>query len=108
MFQKDSYLMQSTVPTLTMAIFGLMFLAQMWLTVSPTSQQVALIVPPWAVGGMAYAAGLNTPIIDMRWQGHVIILDVSHDPSAIERLQNAGFYLLQTNIRSGCAADEVA
>lgn len=96
--------MQSAVPPLTMAILGLIVLAQLSVSAPVKSRQVAVIVPPWETGGMTVAARLNAPIIEMRWRGHVIILDVSRDPLAVDRLQDAGFYLLQTNLRSGCTS----
>jgi hypothetical protein len=108
MFQKDSVKMQSVIPTLMMAVFGLIFLVQMLMAVPGASQQVAVIVPPWSMGGMQVAAGLNAPVVDIRWQGHVIILDVSRDPLAVNRLHDAGFFLLKTNIRSGCISEEAA
>jgi hypothetical protein len=106
--QKDSFKMHSTAPSLTMAVLGLMFMVQMSMAVSNKSQQVAVIVPPWSMGGMQVAAGLNAPVVDIRWQGHVIILDVSRDPLAVNRLHDAGFFLLKTNIRSGCISEEAA
>ena len=100
--------MHSTAPTFTMAVLGLIFMVQMSLTVSDKSQQVAVIVPPWELGGMHLAAQLNAPIIDMLWRGHVIILDVSRDPLAVKRLKDSGFYLMKTDIRSGCQSNEAA
>lgn len=100
--------MYSAAPTLTMAMLGLIFLVQMSMAVSDKTRQVAVIVPPWDTGGMRLAASLNAPIIDMRWQGHVIFLDLSQDPQAIHRLQDAGFYLFPTNRRSGCTSDGAA
>ena len=100
--------MHSTAPTFTMAVLGLIFMVQMSLTVSDKSQQVAVIVPPWELGGMHLAAQFNAPIIDMLWRGHVIILDVSRDPLAVKRLKDSGFYLMKTDIRSGCQSNEAA
>lgn len=97
--------MHSTAPALTMAMFGLIFMVQMSLAVSDTSRQVAVIVPPWGQGGMQLAAQFNAPIVDMRWRGHVIILDVSRDPMAVNRLKDAGFYLMETAMRSGCQSN---
>jgi hypothetical protein len=108
MFQKDSVKMQSVIPTLMMAVFGLIFLVQMLMAVPGASQQVAVIVPPWAMGGMGLAARLNMPIVDLRWQGHVIILDVSKDPMAVSQLQNAGFFLIKTDVQTGCRSVKVA
>ena len=100
--------MHSTAPTYTMAVLGLIFMVQMSLTVSDKSQQVAVIVPPWELGGMHLATQFNAPIIDMLWRGHVIILDVSRDPLAVKRLKDSGFYLMKTDIRSGCQSNEAA
>lgn len=100
--------MQSVIPTLMMAVFGLIFLVQMLMAVPGASQQVAVIVPPWAMGGMGLAARLNMPIVDLRWQGHVIILDVSKDPMTVSQLQNAGFFLIKTDVQTGCRSVKVA
>lgn len=98
--------MQSTASTLMMATLGLIFMVQMSLAVPDKIRQVAVVLPPWQTGGMALAANLNAPIVDLIWRGHVIILDVSRDPMAVTRLKDAGFYLLETNIRSGCTPDK--
>lgn len=107
MFQKDSVKMQSVMPALVMAVLGLIFLVQMSMAVPGASQQVAVIVPPWAMGGMGLAARLNMPIVDLRWQGHVIILDVSQNPMAVRQLQNAGFFLIETDVQTGCVSAKV-
>lgn len=99
--------MQSVMPTLTMAIFGLIFLVQMSSATPGASRQVAVIVPPWKMGGMGLAAQLNAPIVDMRLKGHVIVLDVSQDPMRVGHLQKAGFFLIETDLRAGCTSAKV-
>lgn len=89
-------------PSVLVAIIGLAFLAQLTFAATPTSKQIGVIVPPWRSGGLIVAAGFAAPIIDLRWGGHLIVLDVSNDPSLIERLHKSGMTLIATDIRAGC------
>jgi hypothetical protein len=52
---------------------------------------VAAIVPPWQTGGMARAAALGLPIIDIRWNGRLLVLDAS---AGQERLAGQGLWVM--------------
>lgn len=89
-------------PSLLVALLGLFFLAQLALAAAPNSTQFGVIVPPWQQGGIQLAAAFNAPIVDLRWDGHLIILDISNDPTAIDRLKGSGLTLISTDITAGC------
>ncbi len=52
---------------------------------------VAAVVPPWQTGGMARAAALGLPIIDIRWNGRLLVLDAS---AGLEQLAGQGLWLM--------------
>lgn len=64
------------------------------LTFSPSDQTrfVAAIVPPWgdfAVRGVA--------ILDMRWRGHLVVLDTRADAAVIAGLRDQGLWLIDAS-----------
>ncbi len=105
----------AALPTLGVALFGLSALGWLMLT-TPAAQagmgqvgagrvgagQVGVIIAPWSQGGMAAAAGFDLPIIDLRWAGHLVVVDVSGAPHARRALQSAGYLVINTDVPSGC------
>jgi len=62
------------------------------LTFSPSAQTrlVAAFVPPWAEVGVASGVA----ILDMRWRGHLMVLDTGADAALIAGLREQGFWLI--------------
>ncbi len=62
------------------------------LTFAPSDQtrRVAVIVPPWAEFADAGAGA----ILDMRWHGHLVVLDTGADARVIARLHDQGLWLI--------------
>lgn len=89
-------------PSVLMASLGLGGLAMLTFAARPDSGQVGVIVAPWADAGMARAAAFDAPIIALRWGGHLIVLDISQNPTAFARLKNAGAIMIETGINAGC------
>lgn len=69
---------------------------------------VAALVPPWVQGGMAAAAGTGLAVVDLRWGGHVMILDTRGDVAALARLRGQGFWLLDADGLRGCGTEGTA
>jgi hypothetical protein len=63
---------------------------------------VAALVPPWQQGGMARAAALGLPVIDIRWNGRLLVLDASAAPG---RLAGQGLWLMDAAGAGVCATD---
>ena len=61
---------------------------------------VAALVPPWQAGGMARAASLGLPVIDIRWGGRLLILDAT---TGLSTLQGQGLWLMDATGAGGCA-----
>ncbi len=66
---------------------------------------VAAIVPPWQAGGMARAAALGLPIIDIRWNGRLLVLDAS---AGLGRLKDEGLWIMDATGAGACATDPAA
>lgn len=62
---------------------------------------VAVIVPPWQSGGLGFAAATGLPIIDIRWQGRLVLLDLA--PGGAGRA-GLGPFVLALDGPFGCAA----
>jgi hypothetical protein len=69
---------------------------------------VAAIVPPWQAAGMAAAATTGLPVVDLRWGGHVMILDTGGDAAVLAHLRAQGFWLLDAGGQRGCGAKGAA
>jgi len=74
------------------------------LTFAPRQETrlVAAVVPPWAEGGMAAVVTSGLAVVDMRWRGHVLILDTGGDKAALTRLRQQGFWLMDATGLRGC------
>jgi hypothetical protein len=69
---------------------------------------VAAVVPPWQAAGMAVAAATGLAVVDLRWGGHVMILDTGGDEAVLARLRGQGFWLLDAGGLRGCGAKGAA
>lgn len=76
---------------------GLLLLAALPFLAGPGAAQVAAFVPPWQHGGMARAAALGLPVLDIRWGGHLLLLDPSPQDGALARLRGQGLLLLDAS-----------
>lgn len=97
----------AVLPTLAVAGFGILALGWLMLTsdlATPQNRQgkIGVIVPPWHQGGLLAAAGLGLPIIDLRWDGHLIILSTDQRPDAGAQLKAAGYFVINTNVSAIC------
>ena len=86
------------------AVVGMGALTGMTVAPKEQTQLVAALVPPWAEGGFAASAGLA--VVDIRWHGHVVILDTGGDPAALARLRARGYWLLDATVLRGCGKKE--
>ncbi len=84
---------------------GIAVLAGLTFGASAQSQQIALLVPPWANDGVAVAAATGLAIVDLHWQRHIIILDTGGDPNAVARLRAQGLWLLDASGTVFCGTD---
>lgn len=97
----------AVLPTLGVALFGLSALGWLMLTSASAqadggASQIGIVIPPWSQGGMAVAAGFDLPIIDLRWGGHLVVVDVTAKPNARHMMQAAGYLVINTAVPSGC------
>lgn len=60
---------------------------------------VAVVVAPWEAGGMAFAASVDLPIIDIAWGGHLVTFDTSSNPQA---LNDHGLFVIAASGLTGC------
>lgn len=85
---------------------GLGTLGGLRLQVNPDAAEVAVIVPPWRPAGLAQVAGFGLPVIDLLWDGHVAVVDLSGDPAALQHLRDAGAFLLDADGVRACLGAE--
>jgi len=94
-----------------LALFGFATLGAMMLTTPSTTTlraaaaqgippQIGVVLPPWSQGGLAQAAGLGAPIIDLRWGGYLAILDIRARPGLGKTLRANGYFIIQTALSS--------
>jgi len=69
---------------------------------------VAALVLPWDAGGVQAVVAANLPLIDLRWRGHVMILDTGGDAAVLARLRHQGFWLLDATGARGCDVERDA
>lgn len=94
------------LPTLAVTVFGILALGWMMLTADAGKglrAQVGVIVPPWQQGGLGAAASMGLPIVDLRWAGHLVILSTDRQPDARARLQDAGYFVINTDLPPMCS-----
>jgi len=61
----------------------------------------AVLVPPWRPAGLAFAAEVGLPVIDIRWGGHLLLFAPTEDPLILSRL---GPFAMPADGIAGCAA----
>jgi hypothetical protein len=93
--------MQGVASGIGVAVTGLCALALARLA-DPGSGPVAALVPPWQEGGLARAAALDMAVIDIRWDGHLLVVDPGQTGRA--RLRGQGLWLLRAASAGLCAA----
>jgi len=76
---------------------GVSVLTGMTFAPSGVSGLVAAVVPPWQAGGLARAAATGLPVLDLRWHGHLLILDTGADAEVLARLRDEGLWLLDAS-----------
>ena len=69
------------------------------------SRLVAAVVPPWPEGGITAVVRTGLAVVDMRWAGHVMILDTGGDTGALHRLRGQGFWLMDASGLRGCGEE---
>jgi hypothetical protein len=74
------------------SIFGVSTLTGLTFSLSQQTRFVAAIVPPWAAFGAGGAA-----ILDMRWRGHLVVLDTRADATVIAGLRGQGLWLMDAS-----------
>ena len=99
--------MVAGLPSLGVAALGLMSLGWLMLTSPPVQakarpNQIGVVIAPGAQGGLPVAAGCNLPIRDLRWGGHLVILDISEHPGAPQRLRDMGYLVINTAVPPSC------
>lgn len=67
-----------------------------WMSFGPDEQsrQIALLFPPWQTDGFSRALGTGLAIVDIHWQGHVVVVETAGNPTALAALERQGFWLL--------------
>ena len=66
---------------------------------------VAVLVPPLQAGGMVRAAALGLPVIDIRWNGRLLVLDARE---GLEPLSGQGLWLMDATGAWVCASAPAA
>jgi hypothetical protein len=86
------------------AIVGVSTLTGLTLTPGPSARRVAVLVPPWAEVALPEGAR----VLDLRWQGHLMILDTGAAPSVLAGLRAAGGWVLDAGGFALCGETERA
>ena len=81
-------------PGIGVAAVGLVALTCQIFAATSDATRLAVIIPPWQDGGFARAAGFDMPIIDLRWHGHLVIIDASAAPTAAHDFAAQGLFVL--------------
>jgi hypothetical protein len=97
----------AALPAVGVGAFGLAALGWLMLTTpapatSVAAAQIGVVLAPWSQTGITAAARFELPIIDLRWGGHLVVLDVSQSPNASQRLRDFGYFVINTTAASGC------
>ena len=97
----------AALPAMGVGAFGLAALGWLMLTTpapsaSAAPAQIGVVLAPWSQAGIAAAAQFDLPIIDLRWGGHLVVLDISQHPNAGQRLRDFGYFVINTSVASGC------
>lgn len=87
---------------LAISVLGLSVLGFGKLAPSAAGGPVAVLVAPWETGGMAFAATVDLPIIDIAWGGHLVTFDTSANPQALEGL---GLLAIAASGMAGCSTE---
>lgn len=88
-----------TTAGIVMLGFG-MLMAQHF-TPPPAGAPAAVLVPPWRTGGMAFAAEVGLPVIDIRLGGRLVIFATTESPLPLSRM---GPFVMPATGPLGCAA----
>lgn len=67
----------------------------------PAGEPTAVLVPPWRAGGMAFAAEVGLPVIDIRFGGRLLIFAATNSPLHLSRM---GPFVMPATGPLGCAA----
>ncbi len=99
--------LRAALPAMGVGAFGLAVLGWLMLTTpapatSVAAPQIGVVLAPWSQAGITAEARFDLPIIDLRWGGHLVVLDVSQNPNAGQRLRDFGYFVITTTAASGC------
>lgn len=84
------------------ATIGLGALAGMRLSPEPGAERVAVLALPRQPGGLIWAAQFDLPVVDLLWNGRLVVLDLSGEAGAMARLQGTGLVVLDASSVTGC------
>jgi hypothetical protein len=68
------------------AVGGLSLLAVEKMAPPANGGPVAVVVPPWRTGGMAFAGPVGLPVIDIAWRGRLVVFETTPNPDALRGL----------------------
>ena len=86
------------------ALMGFVLLAAGRLQPPDGPGPVGVLVLPWQTGGMAGAAALGLPVVDIRLGGRLLVVDAA-DPAA---LQAQGLWLIDVSGAGACLEDRTS
>lgn len=86
--------------TVAIVVLGLGVLTAQHFSPPPAGVPTAVLVPPWRIGGMAFAAEVGLPVIDIRLGGHLLIFAASDSPLPLSRM---GPFVMPAIGPFGCA-----
>ena len=87
--------------TVAIVVLGFGLLASRHFTPPPADVPVAVLVPPWRSGGLAFAAEVGLPVIDIRLGGRLLVFAASESPLP---LSSMGPFVMPATGPLGCAA----
>lgn len=90
------------------AIIGLTALTRLITAPQDGTRLVAVVVPPWDEGGITAVVDSGLAVVDLRWGGHVMILDTSGDGKVLARLRAWGYWVMDATGLRGCGRERTS
>lgn len=94
--------MSAPVSTIAITLLGSVGLIGLELGPEPDAGRVAAVLPPWHADALTRAAATGLPIVDLHWNGRVIVLDVAGTPAGADLLRGQGFWVVEAGRAALC------
>jgi hypothetical protein len=94
--------MSAQISIIAITLLGSFGLIGLQLGPKPDSRRVAAVLPPWHADALARAAATGLPIVDLHWNGRMIVLEISGTPTGADLLRGQGFWVVDASGAALC------